>query len=166
MRYCVQCGYEIVERVDNLYKCSNGHENWLNPAPGAVAFILKEGKVLYGVRGIEPSIGRLSLVGGFVEPNESLEEAVIREAKEELGIDIEIIDFLGSYPHEYAKDKPSLPMVFVAEYVDGTITPADDLNGGSPEWRNIDNLPKNDEVTWPWYEKAHQDLRAWYASRR
>ena len=64
MKYCTRCGYEIVEQLDNLYKCSNGHDNWLNPAPGAVAFILKENKVLYGVRGIEPSIGRLSLVGG------------------------------------------------------------------------------------------------------
>lgn len=165
MKYCAQCGHEIVETIVNLYKCSNGHENWLNPAPGAVAFILKEGKVLYGVRSIEPNIGRLGLAGGFVEPNESIEEAVVREAKEELGIDIKIIDFLGSYPHDYAKGKPSLAMVFVAEYVDGIITPTDDLSGGLPEWRSIDDLPANDEVAWAWYEKAHLDLRAWYMSR-
>ena len=55
-------------------------------------------------------------------------------------------------------------MVFVAEYVSGILAPNDDLGGGLPVWRSIDNLPTNDEVTWPWYEKAHNDLLAWYTS--
>lgn len=164
MQYCNQCGLKVIKQAENLYTCKAGHQNWLNPIPGAVAFVLKDEKILYGVRGIEPNIGRLSLPGGFVELNESLEEALLREVKEELDIDIKIIDYLSSYPHKYANDKPSLPMVFIAEYAGGTIKPSDDLNGGSLEWRNLDNLPTNDEVAWPWYEKAQRDLLAWYAS--
>lgn len=89
-RYCTKCGKITHKKNDSLYVCVADHENWINPATGVGAFVIKNGKVLFGVRSREPGKGKLDIPGGFVEVHESAEQAVIREAKEEFGIDINL----------------------------------------------------------------------------
>ncbi len=50
----------------------------------------------------EPSKGKLGIPGGFVNPGESLEEALRREVKEELNLELARWSFLGGWPNEYA----------------------------------------------------------------
>ncbi len=57
------------------------------PVVGIGAIILSEGKILLEQRGNEPARGQWSVPGGGVEVGESLEDAVIRETKEETGLD-------------------------------------------------------------------------------
>lgn len=140
-RFCIYCGQETKQRAENLRVCANGHENWINYIPGASCFILKDGKVLYGVRSIEPSIGGLNIAGGFIDLGETVEEAVIREAREEMGLEIRIVDYLGSYPSDYA-GRPILNLTFIAEPIGGHLQPAEDMSGGDPVWRDIDDLPQ------------------------
>lgn len=52
-------------------------------------------------RGREPARGRLDLPGGFVDPGESLEQAVHREIKEELGLNLPAVAYLGSEANQY-----------------------------------------------------------------
>jgi ADP-ribose pyrophosphatase YjhB (NUDIX family) len=52
-------------------------------------------------RAINPHIGKLDLPGGFVEWNESAEEAIGRELEEELGAEIQDIEYIGSFPNQY-----------------------------------------------------------------
>jgi len=151
-----------MQKRDNLFICENGHENFLDPAPAAVIYILHDNKVLFGYRSIEPNKGGLNTAGGFINIGETAEDAALREVREEFGIDVVLIDHLGSYAVDYANiHKPVLCITFIAEYRGGDITPGDDMSGGDPVWRTFDNLPTADELAWDWQVKAQEDLIKW-----
>ena len=61
------------------------------------ALIIHKGKIVLVKRRNPPFKDRFALPGGFVEIGETVEEAAVREAKEETGLDIEIIKLLGVY---------------------------------------------------------------------
>ncbi len=58
------------------------------PVVGVGAVIIKEGKIALIKRGNEPSKGKWTIPGGLVELAESPEQAVIREAREETGLEV------------------------------------------------------------------------------
>ena len=62
-----------------------------HPVVGVGAIIVSEGKILLEKRKNEPSRGKWSIPGGLVELGESVEQAVIREVKEETGLDVEAL---------------------------------------------------------------------------
>ena len=61
-----------------------------HPFVGVGALIHREGKILLVMRAKEPNMGKWIIPGGLVELGESLEKAVLREVKEELGIDAKV----------------------------------------------------------------------------
>jgi len=61
------------------------------PIVGVGAIIMHEGKLLLVKRGVEPGKGRWSIPGGVVELGERVRDAVVREVKEECGLDIEVV---------------------------------------------------------------------------
>jgi len=160
-RYCIKCGKIATRKNDSLYMCDAGHENWINPAVGVSAYVIKDGKVLFGVRSSDPGKGKLDVPGGFVEVHESAEQAAIREAKEEFGIDIKLECCFGTYPSVY-DGRPALNIVFVASMPDQDVTPSDDMSGGDPVWRHVENLPGSDEIMDKWMVATHKDLLAWW----
>ena len=162
-RYCTSCGQLTTKEADNLFVCPDGHRNFVDQVPAAVVYIIKDNQVLFGHRSIEPNVGKLNTPGGFLNLGESAEDAALREVREELGINIKIADYLGSYAVDYAdSNKPVLCITFVAEYQGDEIIPGDDLNAGDPIWRLINDLPKVDELSWGWQIKAQEDLVKWY----
>jgi ADP-ribose pyrophosphatase len=62
-----------------------------HPLVGVGALIVKEGKMILVKRGAEPGKGEWSIPGGLVELGETVRDAVIREAKEETGLNVEIV---------------------------------------------------------------------------
>jgi 8-oxo-dGTP diphosphatase len=62
---------------------------------GALAIILRQGKILMIERGTEPHLGYLCPPGGVQEEEESLNETVRREVKEETGLEVEVVEELG-----------------------------------------------------------------------
>jgi ADP-ribose pyrophosphatase YjhB (NUDIX family) len=72
-----------------------------NPSSAVAGIIEYESKIILTRRNKEPGIGKLDLPGGFVDNNESLEEALIREVKEELNININNLSYLCSFPNIY-----------------------------------------------------------------
>ena len=74
-----------------------GLVHWDNPLPVAAALIAYQSQVVLARNAKWPR-GIFSLVTGFLERKETPERAVIREVKEELGLDSEVTSFVGHYP--------------------------------------------------------------------
>lgn len=64
------------------------------PLLAASVAVLREGRVLVAARGRGAMAGRYSLPGGLVEPGETLAEAALRELREEVGVEAEVLRFL------------------------------------------------------------------------
>jgi NAD+ diphosphatase len=79
-----------------------------------------------------------SVLAGFVEPGESLEEAVAREVKEEVGIEIKDIKYFGSQPWPFPH---SLMIGFTATYAGGEIS-RDDKEIEDAGWFSVEKLPR------------------------
>lgn len=131
-KFCPKCGGQTDEKAHNLLICKKCDYNfYINPAStSAVILENSEGEILLAKRKFEPMKGYLDLPGGFVEIGESLEEATIREGKEELGVEISDVKYLHSYPDVYlyqGVNIKTLGFVLSGKIVSGTLIPTDDV---------------------------------------
>ncbi len=104
MRFCPKCGSsEFKVAGERSLKCPKcGFHYYINSSAAVAALVVSnDGKLLLTTRGIDPNYGKLDLPGGFVDPGESVENALKRELDEELGLKIESFEYLGSAPNEY-----------------------------------------------------------------
>lgn len=101
---CPMCGSKkIINHGNRKWVCQDcGFDLYCNVA-AAVGVVVydKNNNVLFEVRAKEPRKGYLCLPGGFVDFDESAEEAIERECREELGLEIKDIEFLCTYPNTY-----------------------------------------------------------------
>ena len=74
------------------------------PLVGVGAVIVEDGRALLIRRGQAPLLGEWSLPGGVLECGETLREAVIREAREETGLVVEVDEMLGVYERVIRSD--------------------------------------------------------------
>lgn len=83
---------------------------YVNPSAAVAAFILNEKEeLLVSIRAKEPAKNTCDLPGGFVDDNETAEEALLRELDEELGIKVNQIEYLFSLPNQYLYSGWTLP---------------------------------------------------------
>jgi len=122
IKYCPRCGSNAFKTNDKgrSFICEGCHFNYFINSSAAVACLIfnPEGKLLLARRAIEPGKGKLDLPGGFVEPLERAEEAVVREVREELGVRVTKAEYLTSFPNEYIFSGFSIftvDMAFVCE---------------------------------------------------
>lgn len=102
--YCPRCGSNHF--VINNFKskrCNDcGFIYYFNPSSSTVAVIInKKHELLVATRANDPAKDTFDLPGGFVDMNETGEEAVIREVKEETGLNITSVKYLFSIPNTY-----------------------------------------------------------------
>jgi mutator protein MutT len=98
-----------------------------NPVP-TVDVIINEGdRIVLIRRGQDPFAGKLALPGGFVEYGETVEQAAIREVKEETNLEIRLVELLGVYsdPNRDPR-KHTISTVFIAEPLAGNLRGGDD----------------------------------------
>lgn len=105
-RYCPLCGSaEFMEKGENARHCQAcGFTYYTNPRGATVAVIVNDlDELLVGVRENEPAKGTLDLVGGFADLDETIEQTMCREIKEESGLEISESDlrYLFSQPNTY-----------------------------------------------------------------
>ncbi|MGF1531121.1 MAG: NUDIX domain-containing protein [Puniceicoccaceae bacterium] len=104
LRYCPSCGFEgIFKFQSNGLRCrACSFEFFVNVASAVAVLVLDGGgRGLFTVRQKDPRAGYYDLPGGFVDPGESLEEAARREVLEEVGIELEALAYVGSFPNRY-----------------------------------------------------------------
>lgn len=101
------------------------------------AIILRDNRVLIAQRAPEDKLaGKWEFPGGKIEPRETPPECLIREIKEELDVDIEVLDFFGESIYEYQSGKIKL-MAYWCKWISGEFT----LNVHSHiVWANQDEL--------------------------
>ena len=103
-KYCPVCGspHFIINNFKSKKCQSCGFTYYFNASAANVAFILNEKKELLVVRRKnDPGKGMLDLPGGFIDMEETGEEGVAREVKEETGLDAIDIKYQFSYPNTY-----------------------------------------------------------------
>jgi len=119
-KFCGTCGSKTQRQEKNKFlicpKCN--HEVYPHIAPSIIVRIHKGDEILMA-RGIHFAPNVWGLIAGFVEIGETLENAVRREVKEEVGIEIENIRYWGSQPWPFPGN--SIMVGFTADYKSGEI---------------------------------------------
>lgn len=100
-RFCGRCGTPtIAADAGHILKCSDitcGHQQFPRIDPAIIVLITDGERALLGRQASWPA-GRYSTIAGFVEPGESLEDAVVREVMEETGVAVDTVDYHSSQP--------------------------------------------------------------------
>src|SRR5262245_41235664 len=121
MAYCAQCGHKLTERlVGHTVRpaCpACGQVVFEDPKLAVAALIEYDGRMLMGRRSRHSaSPGKWSFPAGFVDRGERVEDALVREAREETGLEVRIEGLLGIYS---ATGNPVVLAVYVASRVGG-----------------------------------------------
>lgn len=125
-RFCGTCGATtLAARGGHVLICTNAacrHEQFPRIDPAIIVLVSDGERALLGRQAVWPA-GRYSTIAGFVEPGESLEDAVAREVFEETGIDVDRIQYHSSQPWPFPS---SLMLGFTAHALNTQIQRRDD----------------------------------------
>ena len=140
--FCPTCKHNLIINKDGYQACSNDDCNFVyyeNPTPVVAAVIeYKDGNILLAHNTQWPP-NIFALVTGFLEKHEDPAEAVLREVKEEVGLDAEIRGFLGHYMFK----KRNQLLIAYHVYADGEVVLED------PEIDEVKIIPFEKVKTWP-----------------
>ena len=131
-QFCPKCGEKSLAGDRRRIACSAcGFVFYFNAASAVAGILQKDDTILLTIRGKEPEKGKLDLPGGFVDHEETAEEALQREIHEELNLDIIDIQFFGSFPNQYLYKEityPVLDLIFTCRAVNWQdVKPQDDV---------------------------------------
>jgi NAD+ diphosphatase len=145
-RFCGRCGEKTEpvsgELAKRCTRCGMMHYPRLSPA--AIILVEKGDRILLARSPGFPE-GLYSVLAGFVEPGESIEDTVAREIEEEVGIGVRNVTYFGSQPWPFPH---SLMIGFTAEYEDGELSPDPDEieDAGWYTTRNLPQLPPKTSI--------------------
>ena len=119
-QYCGRCSTPTVYHTrDRARVCPDcGLTQYPRLSPAIIVAVTRDDQILLARSHRHPP-GRYSVLAGFVEPGETLEECVAREVKEEVDLDVENIRYFGSQPWPFPH---SLMIAFTCEAPHGDIT--------------------------------------------
>jgi len=137
-RFCGRCGTrtreKAGERAKECEKC--GYVAYPRVSPAMMALVTR-GRDLLLARSHRFPHGMYSALAGFVEPGETIEDCIVREVREEVGVEVGRLEYFASqswsFPH-------SLMIAFTAEYAGGEIR-CDDTEIAEARWFAADALP-------------------------
>ncbi len=107
--------------------CSNcGFIQFTNPSPTAGVIAIKDNKIVMIKRGRQPALGKWSFPSGFIEVNESPEEAALRELEEEAGVTGEILGHIGTYYEKSEVYGDLIIVMYLVQITGGELVAGDD----------------------------------------
>ncbi len=119
-RYCGRCGSALVpKRGERAKECPDcGLAVFPRISPAMIVAVEKDGRILLA-RNRRRGLPIYSVLAGFVDPGETLEQCVHREVMEEVGIRIRNLRYFGSQPWPFPSN---LMLAFTAEHASGRIS--------------------------------------------
>ena len=137
-RFCGRCGTRTENLPEERAKLCPfcGHISYPRISPAVICSVKKGNEILLA-RGVRFTQKVYSVLAGFVEPGETLEETVSREIMEETGISVKDIKYFGNQPWPFSS---SMMIAFTAEYESGEIK-IDEKEILDAAWYSQDNLP-------------------------
>jgi ADP-ribose pyrophosphatase YjhB (NUDIX family) len=167
LRFCSRCGSALVfgaipgEDRERLACGTCGHIVYVNPRLVVTTFpITDAGEIVLIRRGIEPGKGAWAQPGGFLEIDETVHEAAIRETREETGLIVEPGEIIGLYTRLEAS---VVTLAFEARIVGGTAAPtpeASEVVAFAPErfpWSGI-AFKTTTIALRDWFERRHPEI--------
>lgn len=135
-RFCGSCGAATMpvagERCVMCPGC--GHRAYPRISP-AMMVLIQHGESILLARHLNSPSGFFTALAGFVEAGESIEEAVHREVREEVGLEVNDIRYFGSQPWPFPH---SLMVAFTAQYAGGDIV-VDTTEIAEARWIGVDD---------------------------
>jgi ADP-ribose pyrophosphatase YjhB (NUDIX family) len=130
VNFCSQCGTRLVEKdTGDRFRpvCpACGHVVYLNAIVAAGTLVEERGQVVLVRRGAQPKAGHWALPGGYVEADESAEEAAIRETQEEVGLGVELDGLLDVYSFDNTPLGKGVLLLYAAHVTGGELQAGDD----------------------------------------
>ena len=118
-QFCGVCGRPMTKiEGERAMRCTCGHTAYPRIAPAMMVLVKKADAILLARNVAVPAGGRMSALAGFLEPGESVEDAVHREVYEEVGLFVQDLRYFASQSWPFPG---SLMIAFTAEYAGGEI---------------------------------------------
>ncbi|MEO8008801.1 MAG: NAD(+) diphosphatase [Betaproteobacteria bacterium] len=138
-QFCGRCGTPTQiknhERARECPQCGQVHYPRIAPA---IMALVRRGREFLLARSPHFAPGMYSALAGFVEPGETLEQTLVREVREEVGIEVANVRYFASQPWPFPH---SLMIAFNADYAGGEITP-EPAEIEAADWFTLDRLPQ------------------------
>lgn len=134
-----------------------GFVYYLNPTVAAGTLVEESGRIVLVRRKAEPRAGYWGLPAGYVEADESAEEAAIRETREEVGLDVELDDLLGVYSYGDELHRRGVLILYAAHAVGGSLQAGDDA--AEAAFFAPDELPPDEKIAFRTHRQALRDWR-------
>lgn len=160
MKFCPKCGEGLETRQvvagdrERLVCPACSFIFYLDPKVAACTIPVQDGKIILTRRAIEPARGKWVFPGGYVERGETVEEAALRETKEETNLDVRLLEILNVYSYSTSI---VVVIVFRAEVLGGEPVPGHeclDVSAFYPAEIPWDELA---------FRSTHDALRDWLA---
>lgn len=164
LRHCPACGV-VIDAVPPVACRACGTWHWRNAKPCAGGLVTRDGALLLIRRTIEPWRGCWDVPGGFCDPDEHPAQTVVREVREETGLEVVVGDLLGIWMDTYGGavgDDPAtstMNVYYLATPIGNRPVALDRSEADDARWFTPGELPT--EVSFP--EHTGQVLAAWSA---
>ncbi|MEX0683260.1 MAG: NUDIX hydrolase [Dehalococcoidia bacterium] len=166
IQYCSRCGAPLVVRLIETEDrprliCDRGHIQYINPIVVAGVIPERRGLILLLRRAIEPRRGFWTFPGGFMEIDETVEECAAREAHEEVGVHVRVLDLIGVYSRPGPAPGPGIvSIVFRGTVSKGHAAPGREAL--EARWYKASEIPWDDLA----YETTGWAIRDWVEHKR
>ena len=165
LRHCPACGASL-GLVAPVVCGACGTEHWRNAKPCAGGLVTRDGKLLLVRRAIDPWRGCWDIPGGFCEADEHPRQTVVREVREEVGLDVVVTGMLGIWMDVYGSQVGSssadatMNCYYHAVALEDAEVTVDQAESSEAAWFAPDQLPA--ELAFPHH--SGQVIDAWLAA--